>query len=510
MSLSRSNRALINTICELALEIVTAICGFILPRLILSHFGSTYNGIIASITQFIGCITLLKSGIGSVTRAALYKPLADKNPIEISAVVNATSSFMSKIVRIFGIFIIIFAATFPFVVQDNFDWLFTFLLILILSISTFAQYYFGLTYQMVLQADQKNYIISLVTITSTIINTIVAAILIELGFDIHIVKLGSAIVFTIPPVFYNIWVRKHYKISKKVKANSSLISQRWDAFGHQVANFINTNTDIIVATVFLGVLEVSVYSVYMLIGNAIKKAIAALGSGTMAAFGNMLVKKEDMTLKKRFTQFETLVFFASTILLVTASILITPFVSLYTKGIEDVNYARTLFGILVCISIFLMCIKIPYEQIVFAAGQFKKTKRGAYIEAITNISLSLILVNVLGLNGIIIGTIIATTYRIITYYKYIRNNILEKSIANILQNTIAATISALLSWFVVKQFISIAIESYRAWIIYAIIVLLIVATITIIINLLLCKKKTLETAKATFHSIIKPGKRRNK
>ena len=41
----RSKKAVYNTIMSLLLEVVTVISGFVLPRLILSRFGSSYNGI---------------------------------------------------------------------------------------------------------------------------------------------------------------------------------------------------------------------------------------------------------------------------------------------------------------------------------------------------------------------------------------------------------------------------------------------------------------------------------
>ena len=73
----RSKKALINSISSLLSQLVTIISGFVLPRLILSQFGSSYNGITSSITQFLNCVILLRAGVGGVTRAALYKPLAD-------------------------------------------------------------------------------------------------------------------------------------------------------------------------------------------------------------------------------------------------------------------------------------------------------------------------------------------------------------------------------------------------------------------------------------------------
>ena len=75
----RTKKALMNTVALLIYQIVAAICGLILPRLILSSFGSNYNGIVSSINQFINCVVLLRSGVGAVTRFALYKPLSEKN-----------------------------------------------------------------------------------------------------------------------------------------------------------------------------------------------------------------------------------------------------------------------------------------------------------------------------------------------------------------------------------------------------------------------------------------------
>jgi O-antigen/teichoic acid export membrane protein len=470
MKKSRSKQALTNTVMELVLEMVTAICSFILPRLILSHFGSTYNGVVSSITQFISCLSLLKSGIGAVTVAALYKPLAEKNIYGISEIVNATSGFMKKISLIFIGAIGVFASVYPFIVKDDFEWLFCFTLILIISFSTFAQYFFGLAYQMVLKADHKYYIISLVTIVSTVLNTIVASALILAGFGIHAVKIGSAIVFVLPPIFYNIWVKRRYHIDTSVPANYELIGQRWDAFGHQVANFINNNTDIIITTIVLGVKEVSVYTIFYMVANAVKKVIHAIGTGTQAAFGNMIAKYETENLRKRFIQFELVIFYVTTFLLTVTLIMFIPFISVYTKGIEDVNYTRFDFGCLVCLATYWMCIKIPYEQLVYAAGEFKKTRNGAFVEAGINICTSVALAYLIGLNGIIIGTIIAIAYRTMRYHIFVCRNIVERSVYSIASRFLYSIIVVATCYGISLLFPISTITNYFTWVLYAVIV----------------------------------------
>ena len=176
----RSKKAVINTIINLLEEFVAVICGFILPRLILTAFGSKYNGLMTSITQFLSCAVLLRFGIGGVTRAALYKPLAQNNKAQIDAIMKATDLFMRKIGLILGFGIIVFAAIYPLFVSDEFEWLFTFSLFVIIGINTFVDSFFGNTYLILLQADQKLWVSSLLKTICYILNTIVIAILIML------------------------------------------------------------------------------------------------------------------------------------------------------------------------------------------------------------------------------------------------------------------------------------------------------------------------------------------
>ncbi len=99
----RSKKAVYNTITSLLLEIVTVISGFVLPRLILLRYGSSYNGLVSSISQFIGYVSLLTAGVGGVTRASLYKPLHERDIKKISAIIKATELFIRRVTLIFAV-----------------------------------------------------------------------------------------------------------------------------------------------------------------------------------------------------------------------------------------------------------------------------------------------------------------------------------------------------------------------------------------------------------------------
>ena len=92
-------RLLYNTLTSLLLQLVTVICGFVLPKYILLYFGSEVNGLVSSITRFLSLITFLEMGVGAVIQSSLYEPLAKKNQLEISEIIVSGGAFFKKIAQ---------------------------------------------------------------------------------------------------------------------------------------------------------------------------------------------------------------------------------------------------------------------------------------------------------------------------------------------------------------------------------------------------------------------------
>ena len=118
--LMRGKRLAINTVSSLAFQICTIICGFIVPRLILKSFGSEVNGLVNSITQFLGIISFLELGVGAVIQSALYKPLADKDTDQISKVIVSGQRFFTKLAIILLVYVAFLMGIYPFIANQNF------------------------------------------------------------------------------------------------------------------------------------------------------------------------------------------------------------------------------------------------------------------------------------------------------------------------------------------------------------------------------------------------------
>lgn len=486
----RGKRALFNITFSLISQVITIICGFVVPKLIISIYGSNVNGLISSITQLLAFITLLEAGFGSVIKSLLYKPIANKNKEELENILKSSERIFRTISYIFIIYIIILCIFLPLFFNNSFDNLLTLSLVIAISISTFFEYYFGITYRLFIQANQQNYIVSIIQIVTLVLNTLMIVLLIRLNASITIVKLFSSIIFLLRPIIQNIYANKKYKINlKNVKSNYK-IRQKWDGLVQHIAHIVHTNTDIIIITLFCPISEVSVYSVYFLIINSIKNIICySFVSGIDSIFGDMIAKGEKDKLDSSFKKYESLYLTISSIIFICVFYLIVPFIKVYTKGIMDANYMRPTFAYIMVIAEFIYVIRQLYYSLVKVSGHFKETKKGAIVEALSNIIVSIILVNKLGIVGVAIGTLIAMIIRTTEIVCYTSKYILNRSIFYFIKRFIMIVFEFLIIAFIINLIPLIEINSYFTWIVEAIIIFMISLITIAFINSIVYKNE---------------------
>lgn len=486
----RTKKAMKNMIAALIYQIVAIICGLITPRLILSNFGSTYNGVVNSATQFLSMISILTLGITGATRVALYKTLANNNTLGTSRIMKATKLYMRKV----GLCVLGYAAilciVYPFISHNELTHVQNAAIIAIVSIGTFAQYFFGISNQTLLQADQSNYITYLLDILKTIVNTICVAILIFLGGNIYVVKLGSSIVFLITPIIMELYVRKKYKLTNDCEPDNTGIEQRGAVAFLSVANLVHNNVDLVLLTLFTDAKIISVYTVYYLVVGKIKTLMSVVTSGMEAAFGNMWVKKEYDSLNKNFRGFEYVMFSFTAVIFSCVGMLIIPFIVRYTSGVTDVEYARIDLAILITIAEAFYCIRQPYMTLVQATGHYKETKNGSAVEAILNLLVSLILIKPLGIAGVVVGTLVANAFRTVQYSLFISKNVLHRSISEVILKFIwlcgCAAIACTFS-LIIESKIMFA-PGWNGWLIEAIAVFIISCIVWLIMSLLFYRR----------------------
>ena len=484
----REKRLFYNTISSLVFQVTTIICGFILPRLILNAFGSEVNGLVNSITQFLGVISFLELGVGAVVQSALYKPLAEKNQEDVSKIISSANKFFTRLGQILLIYVIALVIFYPQFAGKNFGFIYTASLIVTISISSFAQYFFGIVNRLLLTADQRGYIQYNAQTLAVVCNTAACFILIRVGCSIQIVKLTTSLIYLLQPFLIYLYVRHHYSIDRKIKYIKEPIPQKWNGIAQHVAAVILDGTDTIVLTLFATLSDVSIYSVYFLVVKGVKQLFMSMTNGITSLIGELWAKQEIKELNKTFSWTEWVIHTGTTLVFGLTAILIVPFVRVYTLGIHDANYIQPLFAALIVAANAGHCLRLPYNIIILAAGHYKQTQNNYIIAAILNIVVSVVTVKAWGLIGVAIGTLVAMGYQTVWMAVYDSRNLIKWPLRNFAKQIFVDGLTVIIGFFATRMIV-MPEATYIEWVFLAVKTAIIWIVIVGVLNMVFYRDK---------------------
>lgn len=445
--------------------------GFVLPRLFLEYYGSAVNGLVSSITQFLGFIALAECGIGAVVQSTLYRPLAQNDSQNISRIVISAERFFKGIAKLLVLYTIALIFLYPHFACRHFNFIYTASLVFIISISSFAQYYFGITYRLLLTADQFGFVPILVQIAALSLNLVFSIVLIHAGASIHVVKFVSSCVFFLQPLSVSFIARRWYKIDRKAIVEKNAIPQKWNGLAQHISAVVLQSSGVVALTLFSTLENVSVYAIYNLVVQGARNLILSMTNGMQAFLGNLFSKGDLRSFINGFENFERKIHFTVSVIFSITASLIVPFVGVYTKGVADVNYILPLFGLVLTCGWGVYCVRLPYNIVVLSVGHYKQTQKSAIIEAVLNLLVSSILVINFGVIGVAFGTLIAMIYRTCYLAWYISRNVINRSLWVFFKHLVIDVVSVFLFFVVLYNFFGYSIsydtstapKTYTSW-----------------------------------------------
>ena len=451
-----------NTAASLIAQITALICGFILPRLFLQHFGSEVNGLVNSITQFLSVISFLELGVGAVVESSLYKPLAEKDNQQISKVMVSANKFFRRLAQILFVYVLVLMVVYPLIANQNFGFLYTATLIAAISISSFAQYYFGIVNALLLNADQRGYIQYNAQTITVVLNTIVCAAMISMNGTIQMVKLATSLIYLARPLALHFYVNRNYQIDWEIKYTEEPIKQKWNGVAQHVAAVVLDGTDTIVLTVFSTLSNVSIYSVYFLVVKGVKTLFLSMTNGIQALIGELWAKQELEELNRTFSWTEWIIHTGTTFAFGLTAVLIVPFVRVYTLEIHDANYIQPLFAALIVAAHAGHCLRLPYNSMILAGGHYKQTQSNYIVAAILNIVVSVVTVKAWGLIGVAIGTLVAMGYQTVWMAIYDSKNLIKWPLRNFVKQIFVDGLTIMIGFLATKM-IAMPKATYAEW-----------------------------------------------
>lgn len=500
----RKRRLAYNTISSLIYQIVAIVSGFIVPRLILTAFGSEVNGLVNSITQFLGVIAFLELGVGAVVESSLYKPLADHDDVQISRVIKSANKFFRTLARILLGYVAFLIAFYPFFANQNFGFLYTATLIMVISISLFAQYYFGIVNRLLVTADQRGYVQYTTLGVAVTLNTLACYVLIELHFGIQVVKLASSVIFLLQPLAIYLYVKRHYHLDMTVTYEKEPIKQKWNGIAQHVAAVILDGTDIVVLTIFSTLSAVSIYSVYFLVIKGVKQLFMSMVGGIQSLIGELWAKREDEELRKLFSWVEWSVHTGTVFVFGVTAITIVPFIAVYTDGVNDADYIQPLFAVLLVAANAGHCLRLPYNILILAGGHYRQTQWNYIIAATLNIVISIAAVQHFGLIGVAMGTLVAMLYQTVWMAWYDSHNFICWPMRNFFRQVVVDVLTVLLMYSATWNF-QMREVTYLSWAIYATIVTGVSIIVILACNYIFYRQNTIKILHKIRRVVFKSG-----
>lgn len=463
----RRKEVLATVISNLVLQAVTAACGFVLPPMVVRAFGSEVNGMVSSIAQFIAYLNIVEAGIGAAAVAAMYRPLAEGDPDGVSGILSATRLFYLRSGVAFTALVFVLSFAYPLVVGPQVDRTTSGLMVLVLGITGAAEFFLIGKYRVLLTADRKTYIISLVQIVAVVLNTCVAGTLIKIGFGILTVKLTSALVYLSRYLWISVYVRGHYNwVDFRHAPNKAAVAQSKNAFVHQVAGLVVFNSPVVLITLFCSLKDASVYTMYAMVFSAVNQMLGAFSNGMQSFFGESLAKGERKRTARLFGLYETLFFTVLAFVYSMSFILIMPFMSVYTKTLTDAEYVQPILGLLFVLAGIANNLRNPAGQVINAAGHFRQTQWRAMAEASINIAASMAFTVRLGFRGVLLGSLCSSAYRTADMIIYANGRILKRGSFASLAKVAALGIAFGVASIVLRGFLP-ECGSWGAWVLIA-------------------------------------------
>ncbi|HBL35964.1 MAG TPA: hypothetical protein DDZ55_04050 [Firmicutes bacterium] len=494
MENKKSVYSLLNATSAVGLTLVNGLLGIIVTRFIIVKFGSDFNGLNSTANQIMNVLLVLEGGFTLASNVALFAPLGRKDTLVVNGVLAATQKKFKQIGCLFlGIGIIV-TVGYTYVIHSGLSKEFIVTLLLMTIVPQAFNLFYATKYRVLLQAQQKEFIINFITMLTVGLGHLANIILILCIGEMWMVRFITML-FAFLNSFLIAWYvkRKNSFINFKVEPRTELISGTGDVMVQKITGVIYNSAPIVFLSISPvgGTLLASVYAVYNNVFTMIKSLLHGVIDAPRLSIGQILTERSREEVWYVFRQYEYVAFLAIFAFLTTTCTLILPFVSIYTYGIKDVNYYNKTIALLLVFISSIEMLHIPSGHLINMAGEFKVSRNFQMIACVLLMA-TMIYGGVLwGLNGMLTALLVTAIALAFMEMGYIHAVFFRGKVYEMLKLIFPLIIFGVLLCCMERR-LSVSIEGYVMFFIWGIILLCINSVISLLIALIFNRSIALE------------------
>ncbi len=450
--------------------------------MVMVHYGSSVTGLVSTLTQFASMFTIIEGGFSVAVVVAAYEPILNSDYDELNSILYTAKKYFNRITVIYVSLVMLIGIVYVYYLEAPIGYFYA-LLLLALTTSTTALSICGLTkYTVVFAGHNKQYITTIVGIICKTITWAISLVLIANDYNIVVVYALNTLNIILNVLSLKYYEKKCYPyISYHGVFDLSKIHGVKDILFQKIASAVFTSTDLILVSLGLSLSKASVYYVYNAIYSGVYQYLSALSSAPTDSFGQLIKSNQINGATEIFQIYKKTVVIISTVFFTVATVMIIPFIEIYTRNINDENYIIPSLAIIFFSYFYLKLNNMPYGMIINVAGEFEKQNVQTGVATLINLVCSLIAMRYIGLNGIVlgsaVGTLVIIVANIIKAREIIAFNVKYDIIILIFNYVLSLLVANILKYFIGEY-----VDNYITWAIVATIVLILVMVIIVLFN----------------------------
>ena len=419
---NRTRKSFLHAEVGLLFYFLSFLVAFFSRKVFLDNLGADFIGLTSTLLSILGFLNLSELGIGLSVSYFLFKPLADKNHTKISEILSLLGFLYKRIGQLIITVGGLLSLFFPILFENS---------AISLSIVYFAFFsflgssaigYFINYRRILLDADQKMYLVSIYgksfDLLKSVLQIVLAIYYKNLFLWVAIEFVGSLV----QCVVLNWKIRAEYpwlrtdkrKGPSLLKEYPEVLKKTKQIFIHQMKDFLLTKSDEIMIFAFVSLKMVAYYGNYVMIITKLSTLFLTFFSGTASGIGNLVASSAKDHTMNIFWQLSSAKYLTAGILVFSLSFLINPFIRWW---LGEEYQLSGLIVFLFMVNLYIMQTRPIIDMFNHSYGLYGDVW-SAWAEGIINIAVTIIVALKWGIIGILLGKIVSLFIIVVIWKPY--------------------------------------------------------------------------------------------
>lgn len=420
--IERTKNATRNIIWGVIEKIVTILMPFICRTVFIKVLGSEYLGLNSLFSSILQVLSISELGIGTAIVFSMYRPIAEDDEDTLCALLNVYKKvyqIIGTIILLVGFAIIpmlpkLIKGTHPSEVN-------IYILYIIYLFNTVIGYYLFAYKQALFSAYQRNDLLSKrTTVINFISNSMQIALLILVhNYYVYLLVLPVATIVTnlanaylASKIYPNIQCRGQISTEMKKSIKKRIVG----LLSFKIYNVIFTSVDTIVISSFLGLTSLAIYNNYYYIQTSIIGFLTILTAAITAGIGNKMITNSRDDNYQDFKNFTFVNGWISSWCSVFLLCLYQHFIRIWIGESYLFPFSTVYLMVIYFFLPRLTTMTYTYRE---AAGLWWEDRFRPLVATAVNLIVNILLVQTIGMNGVIISTLICTIFINVPWGSYI-------------------------------------------------------------------------------------------